>query len=262
MKCASCDKKSIQNSKALWICDISGRPTQVVAPGFTTALVVNIQHTSLVSELLFYHCDETLWPKPTSGGKSIFQLMTYRLSPREARAGAQGWNLETRNDAEAVEQGCFLAWSSHPVFLYHPGSSSQSATTHTRLGLPTSVISQENAQACSQASLVGHFLSRGSFFQNDAGLCQADIELTSTLSIMCATIPWSTREGCPKPLSSARVVPSSELQFSFTVRTKFRALTGTEWLPYDRRRHLLPCCHNPLACIRSVYFWIVLECLI
>lgn len=143
MKHSSCDKKSIQNSKALWICDISGRPTQVVAPPpprFTTALVVNVQHTSLVSELLFYHCDETLWPKPASGGKSIFQRMTYGLSPREARAGAQDWNLATGNDAEAVAQGCLPAWSSHPVFLYHPGSSSQSVTTHTRMGPPTPVI--------------------------------------------------------------------------------------------------------------------------
>jgi hypothetical protein len=92
----------------------------------------------------FYCYDETPQPKITWGGKGLFQFMLV-VSPllKEVRAGAQGRNLKTGAEAEAMEGCCLLAcsaWLARPALLHHPDHQPRDGPIPGELGPPVPVI--------------------------------------------------------------------------------------------------------------------------
>lgn len=118
---------------------------------------------------------------------------------RNSRQEARG-RTWSRSHGEVLLPGlCLMAYSA--CFLAYSSQDHQPRlTTHGELGPPKSPISQENApQSCSQANLVGTFLSWGSLFSNDSNLYGVDIKLTNRhtglRSQFTNTYQW------PKPMS-------------------------------------------------------------
>lgn len=67
-------------------------------------------------------------------------------------------------------------------FLHNPGLSAQRGTTHSGLGLLTSVVNQGNPLwKCPQVDLKEAILQLGFLFLDDFNLLHTDTKLTSTL---------------------------------------------------------------------------------
>lgn len=100
----------------------------------------------------FYYCDNkgNVW-------KSLFVLV-YSSQPiiRESQGRNPGQEPGAGTYTEAMEEGGFLArspWLAQLTFLYSPGPPAWEGQPLSGLDHPTSIVNQENAHSCPQASL-------------------------------------------------------------------------------------------------------------
>jgi hypothetical protein len=89
----------------------------------------------------------------------------------------QGRNLEAETDSKAMEPGSLLAcspWLVQPAFFTEPKTTSPglSPPTVIRVLLHQSTINKMHNRFAYSPVWWGHFLSWGSFFQNNSTLCQ------------------------------------------------------------------------------------------
>lgn len=134
---------------------------------------LEILHESIsgYSVLLFCFSNKALWIKAIWGERSVFQLILQCHGPslREIRAGSQGGT-----DTEAMEGNgayCIFRWSAQLAFFYSPDSFTWEWCHPQGVGLPMSIINQDN---CSQT-----WLATG---QSD--LVNSLTELTSSQEIL------------------------------------------------------------------------------
>lgn len=78
--------------------------------------------TSYLFAFAFYSSDKTLPKKAACGGEFI-RFTLHSASLRQARIGTEGRNLDTRTEADPVEECCLLTytpWLAQPTSLYNP----------------------------------------------------------------------------------------------------------------------------------------------